>query len=82
MIKKLSLQISGNVNVKKTIFVEMGKYCLDLSKLVFGGVILTAIMDSALNRTFLILSGTFAVMIFIVIGVLVMYLTSSKNETI
>ena len=75
--------MSGNVNVKKTIFVEMGKYCLDLSKLVFwGGVILTAIMDSALNRTFLILSGTFAVMIFIVIGVLVMYLTSSKNETI
>ena len=70
--------MSTDKPIKSAIFAELSKYCLDLSKLVFGGVILTTVMDSDLNRTFLILAGTFAVMIFILIGVLVMYLTTNN----
>lgn len=31
---------------KELMYQQYGKYCQDMSKLVFGGVILAAIMDS------------------------------------
>lgn len=65
--------------VKKTMFAEMGKYCLDLSKLVFGGVILTAIMDLDVSKSHLILMGILAVVIFASVGALGVYLTINKN---
>ena len=65
--------------VKKTMFSEMGKYCLDLSKLVFGGVILTAIMDLDVSKSHLILMGILAVVIFASVGALGVYMTISKN---
>lgn len=32
---------------------ESGKYCLDMSKLIFGGVILAGIMNLGVNSLFL-----------------------------
>lgn len=66
--------------VKKTMFAEMGKYCLDLSKLVFGGVILTAIMDLGVSKSHLLLMGILAVVIFASVGALGVYLTINNNE--
>ena len=71
--------MSGYNTTRKAIFAEMSKYCLDLSKLVVGGVILTAIMDLGVNQGSLILMGLFAVTMFMVIGLLMMYLTVNKN---
>lgn len=34
---------------KKKVLEELAKYLLDISKLVFGGVILSGIMDQGLN---------------------------------
>ena len=34
---------------KKIVLEELAKYLLDISKLVFGGVILSGIMDQGLN---------------------------------
>lgn len=65
--------------VKKTMFAEMSKYCLDLSKLVFGGAILTAIMDLDVSKSHLILMGILAVVIFASVGALGVYLTINKN---
>lgn len=65
--------------VKRTMLAEMGKYCLDLSKLVFGGVILTAIMDLGVSKGHLIMMGILAVLIFATVGALGVYLTISKN---
>ena len=36
---------------------DLGKYCLDLSKLVFGGAILSAIVKESLPVFFIILIG-------------------------
>ena len=40
---------------------QMGKYCLDLSKLVFGGTILSAIMKERLPVFWIVLVGGFIV---------------------
>lgn len=43
---------------KKNMLCEkFGDYCLDVSKLVFGGVILAAIMELDINRHGSLLSG-------------------------
>ena len=70
--------MGGEDRVRKTMFSEMGK-CLDLSKLVFGGVILTAIMDLDVSKSHLILMGILAVVIFASVGALGVYMTISKN---
>ena len=40
---------------------HLGKYCLDLSKLVFGGAILSAIVKESLPIFWIILVGGFVV---------------------
>ena len=48
----------GNGKVlKEVMFAEVGKYCLDISKLVFGGVILAGIMKLYVNLLALIIVG-------------------------
>ena len=37
---------------------KFGDYCLDLSKLIFGGVILAAIMQLDINTVWLFVVGT------------------------
>lgn len=36
---------------KNLLFEKFGDYCLDISKLVFGGVILAAVMQLDINTT-------------------------------
>lgn len=48
---------------------ELGKYFIDISKLVFGGVVLSAIFDiQDFPKLLVILSGFIATLIFAVIG--------------
>ena len=54
----------------KAIYLEVSKYVLDLSKLIFGGVILTIIIDADLNRLFTFVGGCMAVAILITIGLI------------
>jgi len=49
---------------------ELGKYCLDLSKLVFGGAILSAIMKENLPVFWIILVGGLTVAILAISGLL------------
>ena len=61
---------------KKALFAEIGKYCTDISKLVFGGIILAGLMDLEINRLALILSGLAAgIVIGIISGILIRRLT-------
>lgn len=64
---------------KKTLFAEIGKYCTDISKLVFGGIILAGLMDLEINRLVLILSGLAVVLIFAVAGVSFSVLSDNKK---
>lgn len=47
---------------------EYGKYCLDMSKLIFGGVILAGIMNLGVNNSILFGIGGVLVTFFAVIG--------------
>ena len=60
--KKVNQEIATNV------LAEGGKFCLDLAKLIFGGVILTGLMRQDLDYTLLFLLGTVVVMLFASFG--------------
>jgi len=47
---------------------ESGKYCLDMSKLIFGGVILAGIMNLGVNDLYLFFTGGIFVIILAVMG--------------
>ena len=47
---------------------ELGKYCLDISKLIFGGVILAGIMNLGVEGYYLFGVGGALVAFFAVIG--------------
>ena len=46
---------------------KFGDYCLDLSKLIFGGVILAAIMQFDINTVWLFVVGTVIVALVVII---------------
>lgn len=47
---------------------ELGKYCLDMSKLIFGGVILAGIMNLGVENVYLFGVGGILVAFFAAIG--------------
>ena len=53
---------------KEMMMQEYGKYFLDLSKLIFGGIILTGIMGLQVNSYALFGLGLMAVSLFAMIG--------------
>ena len=64
---------------RELMYKEVGKYCLDLSKLVFGGVILAGVMDLGFNLLPLILVGLGFVLVFGAIGMFAMYMSNTKK---
>lgn len=44
-------------NRKELMLAELGKYCIDLSKLVFGGIILAGVMQLDVNMKILLIIG-------------------------
>ena len=59
---------------------ELGKYCIDISKLVFGGVILAGIMKLEINRTLLFGLGAIIVLIMLITGLGCTLLSNTKKE--
>ncbi|MBQ8486579.1 MAG: ABC transporter permease [Prevotella sp.] len=47
---------------------EYGKYCLDMSKLIFGGVVLAGIMNLGVDDSFLFIVGGIIVAILAFMG--------------
>jgi hypothetical protein len=56
---------------------EAGKFCLDIAKLVFGGVILAGIMQQGIEFNSLFLTGLGVVLLFVVFG---FYLIKKSNQ--
>ena len=65
---------------KELMYKEVGKYCLDLSKLVFGGVILAGVMDLGFDLIPLILVGLGFVFVFVfgAMGMFAMFMANTK----
>jgi len=53
---------------KQGIALEAGKFCLDIAKLVFGGVILAGIMQQGIDFNSLFLTGLGVVLLFVTFG--------------
>ena len=60
-----------------SIAFEAGKFCLDIAKLVFGGVILAGIMQQGIESNSLFLTGLGVVLLFVVFG---FYLIKKSNK--
>lgn len=60
-----------------TILLEGGKFCLDIAKLVFGGVILAGIMQQGIEFSALFLTGLGVVFTFAMFG---FYLIKKSKE--
>ncbi len=66
---QLNRQLEPVVRKKSTsIAADAGKFCLDIAKLVFGGVLLASIMQQDIDFDSLFLTGLAVVLIFVVFG--------------
>ena len=52
----------------QSIALEAGKFCFDIAKLVFGGVILAGIMQQGIEFNSLFLTGLSVVLLFVIFG--------------
>lgn len=62
-----------------SIAFEAGKFCLDIAKLVFGGVILAGIMQQGIEFNSLFLTGLGVVLLFVVFGFYLIKKSNSKK---
>lgn len=51
---------------------ELGKYFIDISKLVFGGVVLSQVLNISQNKILIIALGLMASIIFALIGFMIL----------
>ena len=66
MSKKRRIRIDNNT--RRDLYDKFSDYSLDLSKLVFGGVILAGIMDLSVNTNILFGLGAVSVIILMLLG--------------
>ena len=71
-VKKIPFHEGRNASSKevarKAVYEETGKYFLDVSKLIFGGVILAGVMNLEMDKFVLFSIGGFTVVLTIVVG--------------
>jgi hypothetical protein len=70
---------TANIEEKNNLFVEAGKFCLDIAKLIFGGVILAGLMKQDIEYMSLFLIGLGVVVIFAFLGFRLIAKSKSKK---
>lgn len=65
---ELDAEVSDMKERKKKLYLKISDFLLDLAKLVFGGIILTGIIDLNLNRVWLFSVGAVVASIFALWG--------------
>ena len=63
-----AIKVEQMPNSNQSIAFEAGKFCLDIAKLVFGGVILAGIMQQGIEFNSLFITGLSVVLLFVVFG--------------
>ncbi len=66
--------------IDKEICKEAAKYSLDLSKLIFGGIILAGLMNFGINQIVLFVFGLLAVIVTAFVGFSFIKLSKSKGK--
>lgn len=67
--------------LKRKLCLEVSKYALDLSKLIFGGVILTGIVNMSTDVSRLVAVGVLAVAITAVVGLALFIIGNHNKDT-
>lgn len=67
---------SRNARSFHTFMYEMGRFLVDIAKLVFAGVILAGIMDEGIDRKMLFILGGIVVLTCVFLGIFII----SKNK--
>lgn len=80
-MKTLIFADMGRIDIeRKEKFAEkFGDYCLDISKLVFGGIVLAGVMELDVNPYLLFGIGLFIVILFAIAGFLMNDLFNFKK---
>ena len=69
-----------NIEQKTTLWSEGGKFCLDLAKLIFGGIILASIMKKDIDTGKLLVFGALITMFLAVCGFFLILMSKDKKK--
>lgn len=69
-----------DIEQKTTLWSEGGKFCLDLAKLIFGGIILASIMKKDINTGKLLVCGALITMFLAVCGFFLILMSKDKKR--
>lgn len=64
----LIIMAKNEKSSKKALYEEAGKYLLDVSKLIFGGVILAGVMNLNVDKLVLFIVGGISVILSAIVG--------------
>ena len=68
-----------DIEKRELLFAEIGKFFLDIAKLIFGGIILAGIMEIGVDKYLLFMIGGALTVIFAIAGLLLMILSKTKK---
>ena len=66
-----------DIEKRELLFAEIGKFFLDIAKLIFGGIILAGIMEIGVDKYLLFMIGGALTVIFAIAGLLLMILSKT-----
>lgn len=64
----LIIMVKNDNTSRKALYEEAGKYLLDVSKLIFGGVILAGVMNLNVDKLVLFIVGGISVVLSAIVG--------------
>lgn len=67
---KLKFLTRISKKTRKAVYLEASKYISDLTKLIFGGVILTNILNFNVDKIIMFVTGTIAIIGFVILSLL------------
>ena len=62
--RDVKTKLKFNSTVKKRTILKASDYCLDISKLILAGVVLAGVVDLDINKSYLLIAGSFVVVVF------------------
>lgn len=67
---KLKFLTRVSKKTQKAVYLEASKYISDLTKLIFGGIILTNILNFNIDKVIIFVVGTIAIIGFVILSLL------------
>lgn len=67
---KLKFLTRISKKTQKAVYLEASKYVSDLTKLIFGGIILTNILNFNIDKVIIFVAGTIAIIGFVILSLL------------